>query len=78
MLILDGSALDEAQNDMTQAQQIKISFKPVDVQEVVEEFLSHCRVQGLSEDSIRRHGYTPTRISLRHYYRESTSVTTVL
>jgi len=50
---------------MTQVRQIKTSFKSVDVQEVVGEFLSHCRVQGLGEDSIRSHGYT-----LQHFFEE--------
>lgn len=50
---------------MTQVRQIKTSFNQVDVQMVVEEFLSHCRVQGLGQDSLRSHGYT-----LQHFFED--------
>lgn len=48
---------------VTHVRQIKVGWNQMDAQDVVEEFLANCRVQGLSEDSIRSHGY-----ALRHFF----------
>lgn len=50
---------------MTKVRKIKQVVSQMDVQGVVEEFLSFCKAQGLGEDSLRSHRY-----ALQHFFNQ--------